>query len=77
MIFLLHLQILVEITEVLETELNLSQACRVVITESDYLNQIEKQVKAQIHCASQKNSKITAYFLCNTIFKIKKTIYNC
>ena len=66
MIFSLQSQILVEITEILKTEFNLSQACRIVITESDYLNQIKKQVKAQIHHVSQKNSRITAYFLCVT-----------
>ena len=47
-----------------------------IITESDYLNQMKKQVKAQIHYMSQKNSRTTAYLLHNIILEIKKTIYD-
>ena len=76
LIFSLQLQILVEITEVLETELNLIQAFKMIITELNYLNQMKKQVKAQICYVSQKNSRTMTYLLCNTTLKIKKSIYD-
>ena len=45
LIFLLQSQILIKIIRVLETEFNLSQVFKIIITESDYFNQMKKQVK--------------------------------
>ncbi len=69
-------QILVGTTGVLGTGLNLPQAFRMVITEPDYLNRVEKQAKARIRRASQKNPRTTAYLLCDTTLKIEKAIYD-
>ena len=52
LIFSLQSQILVKIIRILETELNLSWAFRMIITELNYLNQIKKQVKAWIYHTS-------------------------
>jgi SNF2 family DNA or RNA helicase len=69
-------QILVGTTGVLGTGLNLPRAFRMVITEPDYLNRVEKQAKARIRRASQKNPRTTAYLLCDTTLKIEKAIYD-